>query len=94
MPVKLELSLNPQKKKTYVARITGRDEKYKVSREFLRPTVTDRAGSPKRWRMTWSLGDGLYETQDAEGVRRHLRVTGEMVEDLTADQWNDVVGWL
>lgn len=78
----------------WVAKITGRDLKYGLSREFV-DGVADYTGSnSKRTRgvmYSFALGDGIYEVKGGEswssrGNRSFLRVCGGSHERITLEE--------
>ncbi len=72
----------------WVARITGTDRRYGLSREFLNAALV-RAEHPGRERTiieyTYDLGDGLYEYSEY-GARTFIRVAGGKMSEVGADE--------
>lgn len=62
----LTLNHQPSGGKTWVARVTGRDEKFTFSREFLHIFAATRSGSGKTGTNSYELVQGeVYEAQEA-----------------------------
>ena len=100
-PIAFTLSHWSNHCKEYVARITGPDEKFKFSREFVRP-------SNRRWSRSGKNGytdfvvsvPGLYEIQEpstgiygGQGARRYFRINEDgATESVTFEEALAAVG--
>jgi len=62
----LKLNYQPSGGKTWVAEITGRCEKYKYERKFLKYVALDKSGSGKTGQVTFQLEQGkFYQVREA-----------------------------
>jgi len=62
-------------KSTYVAKVNGKDNVYKLAREFLKPShIVSQA--------TYDLEDGIYEIKDREGTKL-IAIKGEKAKEIT-----------
>ena len=62
-------------KATYVAKVNGKDNVYKLAREFLKPShVVSQA--------TYELTDGIYEIKDREGTKL-IAIKGDKAKEIT-----------
>jgi len=62
-------------KSTYVAKVSGKDNVYKLAREFLKPShIVSTA--------TYDLENGIYEIKDREGTKL-IAINGEKAKEIT-----------
>jgi len=62
-------------KATYVAKVTGKDNIYKLAREFVKPShIVSTA--------TYDLGNGIYEIKDREGTKL-IAIKGDKVKEIS-----------
>jgi len=62
-------------KSTYVAKVNGKDNIYKLAREFLKPShIVSQA--------TYDLENGIYEIKDREGTKL-IAIKGEKAKEIT-----------
>ena len=62
-------------KSTYIAKVNGKDNIYKLAREFLKPShVVSQA--------TYELTDGIYEIKDRDGTKL-IAIKGEKAKEIT-----------
>ena len=59
-------------KSTYIAKINGKSNVYKLEREFLKPNI----------QASYSLEDGIYEIKDHEGTKL-VAIKGEKAKEIT-----------
>ena len=59
-------------KSTYIAKINGKSNVYKLEREFLKPSI----------QASYSLEDGIYEIKDHDGVKL-IAIKDEKVKEIT-----------
>jgi hypothetical protein len=75
--------------KTWLARITGPDERWGVAREFLRPVSKNTSRSGRTGSVTYEAGPGVYERREGRnrlrGGNGFFRITAdEEVVDLAS----------
>lgn len=58
----------------WVARLIGRDQKYRFAREFLDPVARERSGSGRTGADIYELGDGIYEVNEPYRGRSYCEV--------------------
>ena len=62
-------------KSTYVAKVTGKDNIYKLAREFIKPShIVSQA--------TYDLESGIYEIKDREGTKL-IAIKGDKVKEIS-----------
>lgn len=62
-------------KSTYIAKVNGKDNIYKLAREFLKPShIVSQA--------TYELENGIYEIKDREGTKL-IAIKGDKVKEIT-----------
>jgi len=62
-------------KSTYIAKVNGKDNVYKLAREFLKPShIVSTA--------TYELENGIYEIKDREGTKL-IAINGERAKEIT-----------
>ena len=62
-------------KTTYIAKVNGKDNVYKLAREFLKPShIVSTA--------TYELENGIYEIKDREGTKL-IAIKGEKAKEIT-----------
>ena len=62
-------------KATYVAKVTGKDNIYKLAREFVKPShIVSTA--------TYDLENGIYEIKDREGTKL-IAIKGDKVKEIS-----------
>ena len=62
-------------KSTYVAKVNGKDNIYKLAREFLKPShIVSTA--------TYELENGIYEIKDREGTKL-IAIKGDKVKEIS-----------
>ena len=59
-------------KSTYIAKVNGKSNVYKLEREFLKPSI----------QASYSLEDGIYEIKDHEGTKL-IAIKGEKVKEIS-----------
>ena len=59
-------------KSTYVAKIAGKSNVYKLEREFLKPNI----------QATYELENGIYEIKDREGTKL-IAIKDEKAKEIT-----------
>jgi len=76
--------------KPWIAKITGRDAKYGLARDFLAAAIDYSHANRPRTRgvmYTWQLNDGIYEIKGGSswgsaGERQFVRIEGEQVSKI------------
>ncbi|HQG82450.1 MAG TPA: hypothetical protein PLU14_03605 [Caldisericia bacterium] len=62
-------------KSTYIAKVNGKDNIYKLAREFLKPShIVSTA--------TYDLENGIYEIKDREGTKL-IAIKGDKVKEIS-----------
>ena len=62
-------------KSTYIAKVTGKDNIYKLAREFIKPShIVSQA--------TYDLESGIYEIKDREGTKL-IAIKGDKVKEIS-----------
>ena len=62
-------------KSTYIAKVNGKDNIYKLAREFIKPShIVSTA--------TYDLESGIYEIKDREGTKL-IAIKGEKAKEIT-----------
>ena len=62
-------------KSTYIAKVNGKDNVYKLAREFLKPShIVSTA--------TYDLENGIYEIKDREGTKL-IAIKGDKVKEIS-----------
>ena len=62
-------------KSTYIAKVTGKDNIYKLAREFLKPShIVSQA--------YYELENGIYEIKDREGTKL-IAIKGDKVKEIS-----------
>jgi len=62
-------------KSTYIAKVTGKDNIYKLAREFVKPShIVSQA--------TYDLENGIYEIKDREGTKL-IAIKGDKAKEIT-----------
>ena len=62
-------------KSTYIAKVTGKDNIYKLAREFVKPShIVSTA--------TYDLDNGIYEIKDREGTKL-IAIKGDKVKEIS-----------
>jgi len=83
----VKINYQPSGGKCWAARVTGRDPRYGLSRDFLPTVAADRSSSGKTGSNTYELAEGeLYEIHPAWQNRYFATVReGEVIQLSTAE---------
>jgi len=83
----LDLDICTPEGKTWLALISGLDQKFGFDREFINPIDRSTSGSGKTGTATYMVGNGIYESNEGRRRlgRRYWRVTAGTITEIDRD---------